>query len=289
MWKNQRAHFILLMIALIIVPLFHNCTKFEAQKMLASASACSTDMWPLFDSTYHNFFNTNNCKSCHSENGISGIPHFADADSKKGVEVFLSLGGSAAPDVVENKLKSGHQGYSFTTLQSELDDYKKQWYDKVQNSLCSGQSTVSYSQSIDFFEPHPTAPEFNIVKTTMMDWQTLTWDMGKNHPDLQGISLSVEIKAQANEFQDPENYFVRNIKLKNPNSAMKVRKIYVLLNKKTYFVTTFSGIDNTYPASNDFQPLNDGSSAGIFVKDTGEKYANSDKWSIQIEIFEPTQ
>jgi hypothetical protein len=283
---KRREFLCILVLSIVVLPLFHNCGQFEAKSDSLSSSACSADMWPLFEDTYYQFFKTNNCKTCHAPGGVSGLPQFANPDSKKGVEVFLNFGATAGPDIVENKLRAGHQGYNFSNLQEQLADYKKEWNEQVQSGLCTAQSTTTYSQSIDFFEPHPTAPEFNIVKASMTGWQTLTWDLGKLSADLKGYEITAEIQIQANEFMDPEHYYVRNLQVKNPKSV-RVKKVYVLLNKKTYFVTTFSGINNTYvPSATVFQPLNDGGSAGTFVKEPDEKYANSDKWSIQMELFE---
>lgn len=271
------------------MPLFHNCGEFTAKTDSLEKSACSANMWPLFTDTYHTFFTTNNCKTCHAPGGVSTIPHFANPNTKSAVEVFLKFGTTQAPDVIENKLRSGHQGYSFSNLQAELNGYKKTWNEQVQSSLCSGRATTTYAQSVEFFEPNPMAPDFNIVKDSMVDWQTVVWDMSIINKDLAGVELSVEIKANRNTYKDPENYYVNNIKLKNPSAAIKIKKIYVLLNRKTFFVTTFSGIDGTFPASATFQELNPGSSAGIFVKEAEELYANSDRWAIQVELFEPVK
>lgn len=284
--KRQYAFYFIL--SLVVLPLFHNCAEYKAQTDSLESSACATNMWPLFTDTYHSFFTTNNCKTCHAPGGVSGIPHFADPNTKNAVDVFVNrFGITQAPDIIENKLRSGHQGYSYSTFQSTLTQYKKDWNEQVQSSLCTGRAVTTYVQNMDFFEQKPGYPGYYVVKSSMTGWQPLVWDMGIVSTKLAGVQLSVDIQVTSNEFGDPENYFVNHIKVKNPDFAVKIKKIYVMLNRKTFFVTTFSGIDGTFPASNSFQELNAGSSAGIFVKETDDRYQPSDRWSVQIETFEP--
>lgn len=286
--RFKRQYFSFLILSLGILPLFHNCTQFAAKSESVESSACATNMWPLFVDTYHNFFTVNNCKNCHAPGGLPGIPHFADPNTKSAVDVFVKrFGVTQAPDIIENKLRTGHQGYSFSSFQSTLTQYKETWNEEVQSSLCTGRAVSTYVQNVDFFEPKPGYPNFYVVKASMQDWQTVKWDMSAISSKLKNVELSVEIKVQSNEYGDPENYFVNNIKIKNPDFAVRIRKVYVLLNRQTYFVTTFSGIDGTFTASSAFQEINAGSSAGMFVKDTAEIYGPSDRWSLQIELIEP--
>lgn len=284
----KRQYILLILLSLVVLPLFHNCTEFAAKSESLNTSACSTNMWPLFTDTYHNFFTVNNCKNCHAPGGLSGIPHFADPNTKKAVDVFVNrFGITQGPDIIENKLRSGHQGYSFSNFQTTLNQYKETWNEEVQSSLCTGRATTTYVQNVDFFESKVGFPNFYVVKPTMVDWQTVKWDMGAIKSNLSGVEVSVEIKVFSNEFGDPENYFVNNIKIKNPDFPVRIRKAYVLLNRQTYFVTTFSGIDTTLTASSTFQDINPGSSAGMFVKDVGDIYGPQDRWSVQFELIEP--
>ncbi len=284
----QQKYFSIFILSLVVIPLFHNCTQYAAKSESVEGSACSTNMWPLYVDSYHNFFTVNNCKSCHAPGGLSGIPHFADPNTKNAVDIFVKRFGIVqAPDIIENKLRTGHQGYSYSNFQSTLTQYKEAWNEEVQSSLCTGRAISTYVQNVDFFEPKPGYPSFYVVKSSMQGWQTVKWDMGAITNKLKDVEVAVDIRVQSNEYGDPENYFVNNIKVKNPDFALRIRKIYVLLNRQTYFVTTFSGIDGTFPASSTLQEVNPGSSAGMFVKDVNETYGPTDRWSLQIEVIEP--
>lgn len=271
---------------LAIAPLFHNCGSQMASQVNAfkSSSACETDMLPVFEETYYKFFSENNCKNCHSSSGISSIPHFADPIATTGLSYFMKLG----PDHIENKLRAGHQGYNFTNLQPILNSHKEAWNDEVQAGACTNQAIDTAGKNILFFEPDPEYPTEMILKQSMLDWQTISWNLDNGtSSNTDGVDLSIDVKVAYNPlFMSPQNYLVSNLKVRTRKHGVHIKGIYILLNGETYSVTTFKAVDSKIPKGPDFQAITEGSSAAVFMKDFGQKYENADRWSVQIEVFD---
>jgi hypothetical protein len=280
----KRQGLAILIIVLLVIPLFHNCGKMQVSSDSQLSSACATDMLPVFEKTYHKFFTTHTCNGCHKVGGQAGFRPFADDDLAKALNAFMVV----SPDGVENKIKAGHQGFSYTSFETDLVADKKEWSAAEQKSSCSGSDVVTSGRNILFFEPHPVYSNVNIVKSDMQGWQTITWDLDKGqNPVTAGVQLSIDVSVSF----DPtllvaQNYLVSNLKIKSTKHDLHIQGVYILLNKKTYFVTTFKKIDAQITKGPDFQALAEGSAAGIFVKDVGEKYENGDSWSVQIENLE---
>jgi len=267
-------------VLLFVAPLFHNCSQFVSESETLN-KACANELLPLFKATYHQFFTNNTCKNCHSPSGLPGVPHFAAPNAALGLTHFMKIG----PDRLENKLKTGHQSFNYGNAEVELTTFKDEWNERSKTRACTGDKIMPPSKTIEFFEPCPGAQTKTCVKPSMQDWQTLTWDMDIETDDTEGVEVSIKVKVTYNEFNLPENYMVKDLMIKTPNHPVLVQGVTVMLNRKTYFVTTFQGIDLVIPAGPDFQAVGD-SAAAIFVKDETEKYANTDRWAVQFETLE---
>jgi len=285
----KRQTLFILAALLAIAPLFHNCgaqmTAQSASKF--SASSCEADMLPVFKATYYKFFSDNNCKQCHSSAGIPSIPHFAEPDAQTGLSFFMKLG----PDMIENKLRAGHQTFSFTNLQPALNANKKIWNDAYTENSCSNRDVMTVGKTIAFFEPAPDAPDINVVKAAMADWQTLTWNLDNGvNKDFAGVSISIDVKVAAQQIGPslkPINYLVDNLKITTTKHGVHLKGVYVLLNNQTYSVTTYKAVEATLAASPDVQEIAPDSAGATFMKaDTDGQYQNADQWSVQIETFE---
>lgn len=280
---SKKTSFIFLIIFFALSTLFfHNCGKaLHTGSYNASSLACiQIKLLPEFERTYYKFFATTGCRGCHAPGtGYNNIPHFAQPNSSLGLKAFTTVG----TNTLKNKLKITHNGFSWSEYETELSAYEQNWNAAINDYGCNNDPNSTSEKTIEFYEPHPNFANKNRIKASMKTPQTITWDL--NHR-IKGVSISVDVKANGDEFDYPINFSVNNLKVKSSQNNIRVGKITVLINQKSYGNTTFSQIDEQIGASDDFVELGVGGATSLITRDESDTYLNSDGWSLKIDLLE---
>lgn len=282
---------------------FQNCGYFSTGVSSYSASSLcfnNLDLLPSFEKGHHKFFLENSCNNCHTPGG-KGSGSFAQDNTSSAFSEFNLRG----PERFRQKLSGGHQGYNFTDIEPQLkeaEDILTEGISKLNCSKDSGELKTS-EKSLVFFEDQltfgkkrilvetdgsgVTAPssQFNKIQTIIFPLDDQTFS-----PSISGAELSIEVEIFYEEdFFYPTHYLVRAPSIKSPNKNLHIKGLTILLNNKTYLVTTYQGIDIEISPSDAFIALDPGGAAAVFLKDESDPddiYDNTDTWSVQFESIE---
>lgn len=267
---------VLIFIAAINSLLFHNCSPAHQNDDtgVASLDCLKKSLQLTYEAGYWKYLRSKSCNSCHSSNGLAGLPHFADEDINKAVLAFIPLG----PSKIKAKLSLGHQGYEYSGMKSALDALASDWTTSKSNTSCEN-AQISSARSVSFFEGDGKTQ--GVVKTSMRSLQTMQWDLSARAP---GVSVSVDIVVDMNASAMPLGYLIGNVKVKSTMGNVRIKNISVLLNNKDYFITTFNYLDVVTAKSDSFQLIPSTDVAAFYEKAAGEIYSNSDSWTLKIEL-----
>lgn len=281
---------------------FNNCGAYRADKEFRISKTppigeCQTDLLPTFKETYAPFFTEATCVSCHVPGGQAAHAPFAQSPAAEGYKVFVQrFGIDLAPDRIYNKLKAGHYGPPFTDLEDSLIDFSKTWQQAVLGGSC-----FDYAFSSDgvpllkggmtpVFEAEETVIGGEtyiaiIVPPANQGYHNIEWEkvMGDTT-----ITFQMQVQVNVNSQNAPTNYVVRNLKVKSSSRDVNIKDFSLLLNDKTYYVTTYSKLNFDVIGNNTFQSVGDYSS-GIYIKDVvngDTPYGNDDRWSIKVKTIE---
>lgn len=281
----------------VLLP-FNNCGAYRTDKGLriSGGAICQADLLPTFKETYAPFFTEATCVSCHVPGGQAAHAPFAQTPVSEGYKVFIQrFGIDLAPDRIYNKLKAGHYGPSFTSVEETLIDFTKTWQQAVLSGSC-----FDYAFSSDGAPllKNGTTPIFTseitiidgeeyiaiILPPANQGYHTIEWEKVMSDTT---VTFQMQVQANVNSQNAPVSYVARGLKIKSSSRDINVRDFSLLLNEKTYYVTTYSKLNFDVPGDNAFHSVGDFSS-GIYIKDTSNgdtPYSNDDRWSIKVKTI----
>lgn len=234
-------------------------------------------MGDVFASSFAVFFNQQKCTNCHATRGVEGIAPFADSDLKVALNAFAPLG----PDPIINKLKSGHQGFSYSVLEAELLAHKAKWEAGVGSSGCDYSQSTKPATLMFFQDVEPDGTQER-VEPIFGETQTIFWDMSHH---IEGLSFTAEITVQVDRVtQHPKGYWIGNFKAKSEKHKVKVSGITVFLNGDDHPFSTFSEVSLILPKTpfGDFPITAEGQRAFV-KKPDGQIYTNEDQWVLRFD------
>ena len=75
-------------------------------------------------------------------------------------------------------------------------------------------------------------------------------------------------------------------RLLTTEKTLVLKGLTILLNEKTYQVTTYTALDLLIRPGSNPTPLDPSGASTLFVKDEGEICSNQDSWSVQFNVLE---
>ncbi|MCB0378629.1 MAG: hypothetical protein KDD33_09070 [Bdellovibrionales bacterium] len=274
---------------------YQNCGSTHSSTVNLSSLGCKADMVPVFADGYHKFLKANSCNNCHDLGG-AGSGAFAQSDAFAAYQAFTAPG--RGPSGIESKIKGGHQGYNFSTMETELSNLKAQWDQANADKTCSGGAGETEAKTLIFFEDTDvlgygkkrvrvtTSGGVTKIAPDFQKKQTIEFSLegGSINPSLPGAKLSIDVEVfYESDFFYPTHYLVSNPKILTPTQAIHIDGLTILLNGDPHLVTTYQGVNMNLEAGPESQSLDPGGAAAVFMKSDDESYDNSDTWSIQIE------
>ncbi len=281
---------------------FNNCGAYRTDQALRTSGGgggggidtCQADLYPTFKETYQPFFTEATCVTCHVPGGAAAHAPFAQS-GQEGYRVFAQrFGLELAPDRIYNKLKAGHYGPPFGEIEPTLIEFTKTWQQAVLNGSCQvydfssdglpllKNNTTPVFDTVTFTDPLTgDTSAATIVPPANHGYHDISWE---TTVDGTAVSFQMQIQVNVNSQNAPTNYVVRNLKIKSSLKDINVREFSLLLNDKTYYVTTYSKLNFDVAGTDTYISVGDYSS-GIYIKnpDTDTPYSNDDKWSIKVK------
>lgn len=300
----MKAFVAIIVLSCMLLP-FNNCGAYRTDKALLKEAGgtptgvCEADLFPTFKETYVPFFTEATCVQCHIPGGQAAHAPFAQASAEEGYKVFVKrFGLEAAPDRIYNKLKAGHYGPTFTDIEDTLVGFTMTWQQAVLSGACFDFDFISSkvpllkngTDPVFGTEPvtDPLTGEVIANATIVLDGSAgaheIEWQ--KVLPDTT-VTFQMEIQVNRNSQRAPTNYTVRNLRIKSSTRKVNVKDFSLLLNDKTYYVTTYTRLNFDVPGDNSFHSVGDYSS-GIYIKNSlvDTPYGPEDRWSVKVKTID---
>jgi len=226
-------------LGILFVPFFQNCGE-HIQGVsedstgvidVSERSACDQNLFDHFSKTYLESFNFYGCSSCHSSGGLRSVSPFGDEDFPD--DAFLDFLEKGPQNISNRVLLEGHNsgtlGYNKNTYGAELEGYRAEWVKISESCVAADTSLETSARKASFFEMERAGdfprneldengePSFNngtcgfndpiLVSSLQGEYSaelpqidTFVWDLGEYREDLQGISISLDVRINSANF-----------------------------------------------------------------------------------------